>query len=150
MKLLKTKQSSLRKQSFLDKTKRGGMEGFLSTAICMFTLIVVLAMAVNYITLVTVKRSINNYGRDMLLRLEEQGELLDADVSEFENKLADEGINDYSITFNGNNTEVGHGETVSVEIEAEALPSEIGLHPVFNYVRDKYTFHIYLESVMKG
>ncbi len=136
----------------MNKTKEGGMEGLLSTAICMFVILITLVMVVNFIGLLTAKRHINHEARSMLLRLEENGELTTSDTLDFKQRMTGMGLDEssYTITYNETNVKKNHGEIVSLDVDVEATPSQLGLLRVFDYIQDTYQMSIHLESMMRG
>ena len=132
------------------KKNKGSVDGFITTGIMMLMLLIVLLVSVHFVKILTIKRELNQIGRDYLLRLEENGTLTTEEQNALKDELARHNITTYALTYNKDNTRKVFGEQVSIEINMEATPEELGLSKVYSYIKDKIKFRVYYSSMMKG
>lgn len=136
----------------MKKKHDGNLGDLLATATCLLVLLMVFITSVHFIKIMECKRYVNNYARDYLLILEEEGTLTNAQVGNLKKQIADMGFSESNITvvFNENNTKVGYGKEVSLEISVTADWQELGLSKVYDFIGDNYVFSTKLYSTSKS
>lgn len=136
------------KKNFI-REREGNAGDILATSICLLTLLVVLITTVHYVKIMELKRIINNYAREYVLILEENGELTSTEVQELKSKITSLGFSHVDIAYNDTNTKVDYGKQVSLYVGVTASYQELGLSKVYSYIKDTYDVSIKLFSTSK-
>ena len=146
---MKQKRIKTASKNWLLSTNKGNIGDILGTSICLFFFIAIFILAVHFVRILDVKRTVDAKARQYLLILEEKGELDTTDLNDLATDFDNMGFHNYTVTYNDTNVKKQYGERVSIEIVVNASIEELGISHIFNLFADEMPFASRLESISK-
>lgn len=137
-------------KKFILSKHKGNVGDILGTTLCIFIMLTLLTVSIQYMKILTVKRQVDEIAREAVLILETQGNLTATDISDLSQQLEGIGFRHYTLTYNDTNEDRSYGDKVVIDININATASEMGLVSAAGLIRNNYNFNIHLVSVCKA
>lgn len=140
----------MKKDKCLLKKREGSVADFIGVLLFLVFMIVILSSSLNSYKVMLLKNKTDAEARKYLLVLEQKGELVEQNVTKIEKELRELGLSNIVVTFNEGLGKRAYGAEVSICIDADGKPKDIGLIQSAAAWNKTFHFHAELTSISKA
>ncbi len=134
----------------LRKKRKGNVAEFIAVFLFLMFMIVILSSCLNIYKVMLIKSKTDAEARKYLLVLEQKGELTEQNIKSIEADLKKYGLKNITVTFNLGLGKKTYGADVSIIIDADGIPADIGLIQSNKAWKKTFHFHAEQSSISKA